>query len=136
MARPASKTSKFSSASVTVCLRFRFRLARPAPRWSVSARPVRGVLRLVPGTRNPFFQQTCIFCDNHLFPSVSAYLQPFHCVNLRSYRNFITQKENRTHNISTYPHQPPQDSSITTTSHQPDSPKSKQSTVRFPESPP
>ena len=31
--------------------------ARLAPRWCISAPPVRGVLSLTPNTRNPFFQQ-------------------------------------------------------------------------------
>ena len=56
LARPALVPLIFLIRLVSVCLRFRFRLARLAPRWSVSARPVRGVLELVADTRNPFFQ--------------------------------------------------------------------------------
>ena len=44
--------------------------ARLAPRWSVSARPVRGVLELATETRNPFFQQTCNFCGKAILTHV------------------------------------------------------------------
>ena len=46
---------------VAVCLRFRFRVARLAPRWCISAPPVRGVLRLVAGTRKCFFAEMSSF---------------------------------------------------------------------------
>ena len=55
LARPASFTSDFVLRLVAVCLRFRFRPARLAPRCCVAAASVRGYLRLVPGARNPFF---------------------------------------------------------------------------------
>jgi hypothetical protein len=38
-------------------------LARLASRWSVSARPVRGVLRLLTHARNPFFVQMTIIVN-------------------------------------------------------------------------
>lgn len=75
---------------VAVCPRFRFRLARLAPRWCLLAPPVRGVLRLVADTRNPFFEQKCIFCDKHDFARVLSGLVQFRCVILGSRRNNIS----------------------------------------------
>ncbi len=53
-ARPACIISVFSLAS-------RCRVARLAPRWCISAPPVRGYLRIQPQTRNPFFRETSYF---------------------------------------------------------------------------
>ena len=46
-------------------LLFRFldRVARLAPRWCISAPPVRGVLGLVAETRKCFFSEMCTFFD-------------------------------------------------------------------------
>lgn len=63
LARLACIISVFSLAS-------RCRVARLAPRWCLLAPPVRGVLRLVGGTRNPFFREKCIFYQKHDFPCV------------------------------------------------------------------
>lgn len=45
---------------------FPLRPARLAPRWCISAPPVRGVLRLVAGTRKPFFCLSSFFLRNSL----------------------------------------------------------------------
>ncbi|PJI86198.1 hypothetical protein BC777_2558 [Yoonia maricola] len=68
LARLACIISVFSLAS-------RCRVARLAPRWCLLAPPVRGVLRLVADTRNPFFREKCIFCDKHEFLHVLRGLQ-------------------------------------------------------------
>ena len=39
----------------------RCRLARLAPRWCISAPPVKGYLRIEPDTRKPFFERTVMF---------------------------------------------------------------------------
>jgi len=56
MARPACIITGLVYRLVSVCPRFRFRLDRLAPRWSVSARPVKGGLRLVADARKCFFR--------------------------------------------------------------------------------
>ena len=68
LARLACSVSVFSLAP-------RCRLARLAPRWCIAAPPVRGVLRLVAHTRNPFFQEKCkimICTAKHLKPRLLA----------------------------------------------------------------
>jgi len=57
VARPACNISVFSLAPRCRLPRFRFRPARLAPRRYSLAPPVRGVLRLVADTRNPFFEK-------------------------------------------------------------------------------
>ncbi len=68
LARPASITSDLFLRLVAVCLRFRFRVARLAPRWCISAPPVRGVLRLVRGARKCFFEENAFFSKKPHFP--------------------------------------------------------------------
>ncbi len=65
---PRPITSDLFLRLVAVCLRFRFRVARLAPRWCISAPPVRGVLRLVRGTRKCFFEEIRIFSKKPYFP--------------------------------------------------------------------
>ena len=92
---------------VAFCLRFRFRLARLAPRWCLLAPPVRGVLRLVADTRNPFFQEKCIFYNKPDFSHVLGGLGQFPVADLGSYRNFISRRLERNPHIwgsgRTYP---------------------------------
>ena len=76
LARLACSVSVFSLAP-------RCRLARLAPRWCIAAPPVRGVLRLVAHTRNPFFQEKCIFYDNADFYSNFSNLGYLYCVDPR-----------------------------------------------------
>ena len=64
LARPAFRASNFVSRLATV----RFRLVRFPLRVCITASPVRGVLRLVHGARNPYFQENRIFCDKPDFP--------------------------------------------------------------------
>ncbi len=54
----------FFRVSLPYLPRFRFRPARLAPRWCIAAPPVKRLLRRVTDTRNPFFQEICIFHDN------------------------------------------------------------------------
>ncbi len=109
-ARPACSISIFSFRLVTVCLRFRFRVARLAPRWCLLAPPVRGVLRLVGDTRNPFFREKCIFCDKPDFSHVLGGLRQFTVANAGSLRNILRQNANGAHKILGYPQGLPQDS--------------------------
>ena len=85
LARPACIISVFSLAS-------RCRVARLAPRQSVSARPVRGVLRLWTGTRKCFFREKCIFCSLTFFAHVYRGLELFLFANLGSIRNIVSAR--------------------------------------------
>ena len=76
LARPASNTSNFLLHLRTFPPRFRFRLARPASRWSVSARPVRGVLELVAQTRKPHFREIQSFYDRGCFCLLERHSEP------------------------------------------------------------
>jgi len=76
LARLACFISVFSLAS-------RCSLARLAPRQCIAAPPVRGVLRLLAHTRNPFFQEKRIFCDKPDFCSDFSILGYLCCVNPR-----------------------------------------------------
>ena len=62
LARPAQIPLIFLVRLVSIRPRFRFRPARLTPRRCISAPPVRGVLRLVADTRNPFFREMRNFC--------------------------------------------------------------------------
>ncbi len=110
LARLACIISVFSLAS-------RCRVARLAPRWCLLAPPVRGVLRLVADTRNPFFREKCIFCDKHDFPHVLGGLRHFPCADPRSDRNYLRRNGNRTYQILGYPQSLPQDSLRFTQTH-------------------
>ena len=103
LARLACIISVFSLAS-------RCRVARLAPRWCLLAPPVRGVLRLVTGTRNPFFREKCIFCAGPYFSHVFRELEKFLFTDPRSYRNILRRNGNRTYQILGYPQSLPQDS--------------------------
>jgi hypothetical protein len=109
LARPASDTSNFLIAGLPVGLRFRFRLVRLASRWCLLAPPVRGVLRLVAHTRNPFFEEICFFYETPDFPHVFGGLRQFKFADLTSACNFLVQKLDNENNIWGYPQVSPQD---------------------------
>ena len=73
-----------------------------------SAPPVRGVLRLVTETRNPFFQEKCIFCDKPDFSHVLGGLRQFQYADAGSVRNFLRRNRNRIYQIWGYPQSLPQ----------------------------
>ena len=81
----------------------RCRVARLAPRCGVSVASVRGVLRLVSETRNPFFREKCIFCDETVFSYVFRWLRQDNCASTPRKRNFIRQEKNNEYNILGYP---------------------------------
>ena len=103
LARLACIISVFRLAS-------RCRVARLAPRRCLLAPPVRGVLRLVAETRNPFFREKCIFCDKPCFPFIFRVLRQFNYADPRSDRNILRRNGNRTYQILGYPQSLPQDS--------------------------
>ena len=88
-ARPACIISVFSLRLVAVCLRFRFRVARLAPRWCISAPPVRGYLRSVPRPCNPFFREICDFCVQGHFSYKNRLLVADYCPKMGVWGSFI-----------------------------------------------
>ncbi len=112
VARPASNTSDFLSCVSLPCGPFGAPLSASAP-------PVRGVLRLLTGTRNPFFREKCIFCDKPDFSHVLGGLGQFQYVDAGSDRNFLRQNRNRIYQIWGYPQSLPQDSPLSGQTHCP-----------------
>ena len=96
LARPACIISVFSLAS-------RCPVARLAPRQSVSARPVRGVLRLWTGTRKCFFREKRIFCSLTFFPHVYGGLELFLFADPGSIRNIVSARPTLPPQIWGYP---------------------------------